>query len=108
MSDHNDFIDTLIMLGAVEVSGIDSQTGEFLYTITPKIKDLMPEMYDEHLKHVNSEIMALWEAGFVDIDFTEDNPVVFLSQKSQDEQQVAQLPNDLQWSLREIKRHIMG
>lgn len=108
MSDQSDFIDTLIMLGAVEVVGIDSSTGEFLYTITPKIKDLMPEVYDEHLRHVNSEIMALWEAGFVEMDFTEDNPMVFLSEKAYDENEVGQLPKDLQWSLKEIKRHILG
>jgi len=68
----------------------------------------MPDLYEEHLNSVNQGIMALWENGFVDIDFDEDNPLVRLSLKAQDDDEVKALPEDLQWALEEIKRHLIG
>jgi hypothetical protein len=101
-------IDDLILQGALEVAGIDSQTGEFLYSVTDKMKDIMPDLYEEHLNTVNKDIMALWENGFVDVDFNEDNPIVRLSFKAHDVKAISMLPKDLQWALEEIKRHLMG
>jgi len=101
-------IDDLILQGALEVAGIDSKTGEFLYSVTPKMKDIMPDLYEEHLNTVNKEIMALWEMGFVDIDFSEDNPLVRLNFKAHDDKEIAELSKDLKWALDEIKRHFMG
>lgn len=97
-------IDYLILHGAVEVAGIDDNTGEFLYVFSPKIKEIMPELYKEHLNHVNKEIMNMWEKGFVDIDFLSDEPSVILTEKAFDVEEISQLSKDHQWSLQEIKR----
>jgi uncharacterized PurR-regulated membrane protein YhhQ (DUF165 family) len=64
MSEEDNIIDELILTGALEIAGIDSTTGEFLYSVTPKLKDIMPELYQEHIDNVNKDIMALWEHGF--------------------------------------------
>ncbi len=101
-------IDDLILQGALEVAGVDAKTGEFLYSVTEKMKDIMPDLYEEHLNTVNKDIMALWEKGFVDIDFSEDNPIVRLNFKAHSIDEVSMLSKDLQWALEEIKRHLMG
>lgn len=97
-------IEYLLLKGGLQVAGIDSKTGEFLYAFTPKIKEIMPELYDEHMNHVNNEIMGLWEKGFVNIDLMSENPIVTLTEKAFDKEQVAKLGPTDQWSLEEIKR----
>ena len=97
-------IDYLLLQGGLQVAGIDSKTGEFLYVFTPKIKEIMPDLYHEHMNHVNKEIMALWEKGFVNVDFLSDNPIVTLSDKAFIASDVATLSKDHQWALEEMKR----
>ncbi len=104
MSKEEDIIDRLVLSGGLEAAGVDSENGELLYTFTPKIKEIMPELYNEHLNDVNSEVMALWEAGYLDLDFMSDDPVITLSDKAFDELEIKKLSKRRQWSLDEIKR----
>ena len=105
MSNEEDsLIDDLILTGGLEISGIDEQSGEFLYTITNKMKDLMPELYEEHMAHVNEEIMKLWEKGFVNVDMMSDDPIVTITEKAYDIIEVSKLSKEELWSLEEIKR----
>jgi hypothetical protein len=97
-------IDYLILNKALEVVGVDSKTGELLYAFTPKIKEVMPELYHEHLNHTNAEIMKLWEKGFINIDFLQDDPTATLTKKAFNKEEVSKLPQDMQWGLEEIKR----
>lgn len=98
-------IEELILSGVVEVAGIDSTTGEFLYNFTHKLREVMPEMYNERLEFIQTEVMFFLELGFLDIEESEDNnPVIFLNEKSFNEYEISQLPKDKQESLREIKR----
>ena len=97
-------IDYLILNKALEVVGVDSTTGELLYGFTPKIKEIMPELYREHLNHVNSEIMTMWEKGFVNVDLLSDEPIVTLTDKAFDKNEVANLSQDHRWALDEMKR----
>jgi hypothetical protein len=101
---NSDAVEFLILNKGLEVSGIDSATGEFLYSFTPKIKDLMPELYKAHLDHVNSQIMFLWENGFVNVDFLSDNPRVTLTEKAFNTEEISKLSEEDRWSLEEIKR----
>ena len=102
--DDQNAIEYLLLKGGLQVAGIDSKTGEFLYAFTPKIKEIMPELYDEHMNHVNNEIMGLWQKGFVDIDLMSDNPIVTLTTKAFDPNEIAALSPSDQWSIEEIKR----
>ena len=97
-------IDDLIITGALEVAGVDSETGDFLYQFTPKLKDVNPDLYEEHINHVNNEIMVLWELGFVDINMMDDNPKVVLTEKAFDKNELSKLDKDKIWNLNEIKR----
>jgi hypothetical protein len=104
MDKEREMVDKLILENALEVSGVDSETGELLYTFTPKIKDIYPELYAEHMNHVNSEIMKLWERGYVDIDFFIKDPSVSLTEKALDEAEYGKLSKDEQWAIEELKR----
>ena len=107
MNEEDSLIDDLILAGGLEISGIDEQSGEFLYTMTGKMKDLMPELYEEHLSHVNEEIMKLWEKGFVNIEMMSDDPIVTVTKKAYDIIEISKLSKEEAWSLEEIKR-MMG
>lgn len=97
-------LDALILSGAVEISAIDSNTGEPLYSFSPKIKEIMPKLYEQHMTEVNRDIMALWEKGFLNIEMLTDNPLVTLSEKAFSDVEVKTLTKELQMSLLEIKR----
>lgn len=97
-------IDKLLLSGAMEVAGIDSSTGEFLYVFTPKLKEVSPALYHEHVNHVNGELMNLWEKGFLNIDFMSDSPVVTLTEKALDNKEISKLSKSEIWSIEEVKR----
>jgi hypothetical protein len=99
-----DAIDYLLLNGGLEVVGLDSDSGEFLYAFTPKIKELMPELYEEHINDVNKNVLKLWEMGYLEIDFMQKDPVITLGAKSFDLNEVSKLSKDDQWHINEIKR----
>lgn len=104
MTQEDNIIQYLILNNALEVSGIDSNTGQFLYSFTPKIKEIMPELYKDHLKFVNDELMVLWEKGYVNIDLFSPDPIVSLTEKGLNQEEINKLPEQEQWSLDEVKR----
>jgi hypothetical protein len=99
-------VDNLILAGGIEFAGVDPESGEMLYSITPKIKYLMPDLYDEHLNFINADLMSLWQKGFVDIDFFSDDPLININDKYYNEDEVMKLSKEERWSLRELKRAI--
>ena len=102
--DENEMIEKLILDGGLEVAGIDSENGSFLYSFTPKIKELMPELYNDHLNRVNAEILSLWERSYVDIDFLAKDPVITLTDKSFDPVEISKLRKQDVWAIEELKR----
>lgn len=99
-----EFIDKLILSGALQVAGIDSETGDFLYQFTPRLKDISPELYNEHVNHVNGELMRLWEKGLLEINLADENPIVVLTNKAFDESELSKLSKEDRWGIEEIKR----
>ncbi len=102
--DENDILEDLITLGALKRCGVDPNSGEPLYSFTPKIKDLMPDLYQEHLNLINSEVMELWEKGYVDLNLLETDPMISLNEKSFDLKEISKLSKEQAWTLSEIKR----
>ena len=78
----NELINELILDGAIEVAGIEADTGNFLYAFTPKIREVMPSLFKEHSENVNSWVMRLWEKGFLDIDLFSDDPIITITKKA--------------------------
>jgi hypothetical protein len=106
--DEDAVIEQLILSGALEVAGIDIDTGEPVYNFTEKLVDVSPELHTEVSAYFSSETMFLWQEGFLDMDVTEKNPVVRLTQKALDEIAVASLNKDKQYTLKEIIRIILS
>ena len=102
----DDAIEQLILSGALEVAGIDIDTGEPVYNFTEKLIDVSPELHSEVSTYFSRETMDLWQEGFLDMDITEKNPIVRLTQKALDEIQVANLDKNKQYTLKEIIRII--
>jgi hypothetical protein len=98
-------IEDLLLAGAIEVYGVDSDTGEFLYNFTNKMQDILPELYKEHINDVHNEVMYFWEHGAVEMtEMESDNPKIRLTERAFDESFVASLPEDKRDSLEQIKR----
>ena len=95
-------IESLILAGAVEVSGIDAATGEFLYSFTEKIHEVDPEIARESQELFNSYMYDLWEKGFLKIDMDSANPTVSLLQKCFIEDEVSKLSRESQAVLRSV------
>ena len=90
--DYLNKLDELILQGAVEVQGLDSETGQFLYRFTPELKNADPELFSSVNNHFHHIVMTLWEKGFVDIDKIETiDPTVKLTDKYHDLDQVEKL-----------------
>jgi hypothetical protein len=106
VSDSGDKIEELILSGALEVSGIDIDSGEMLYNFTDRLKDINPELFKDMSDYISTETMALWAEGFLDIDVTETNPMVKLTPKAFDDAEVDKLPKEKQYTLKEIIRII--
>ena len=103
-NEEQEIMDYLILNNAVEVVAVDSKTGELLYSFTPKLKEVMPELYEEHINSVNVDILSLWERGYINIDFLLDEPKITLAKKSLQREELEKLSPDEQWSINEIKR----
>lgn len=103
-SNEDELIENLILQGALEVAGVDSENGEFLYAITSRMKEVMPDLYEDHLKTVNRDLLNLWEKGYVNIDFFLPDPVVTISEKGLDKNEISKLTKPEIWALEEVKR----
>ena len=103
-SSDSEIINKLILNGGLEVSAMDQDTGEILYSFTPKIKELMPDLYQEHIQTVNHEVMNLWEKGFLNIDLFETDPIITITEKALNQKNIYALSKQEQWSLLEIIR----
>jgi len=107
MDDEKMFED-LILSGAIEASGIDIDSGEMLYNFTHKLESVNPELHNEFSRYFSTEVYGLWENGFLDMDVTDKNPKISITQKALDPKQVAKLDKDRQYTLKEIIRIILG
>ena len=108
MSEEEEIMEKLILNGALEISGIDMETGEFLYNFTENLAKVSPAIYKDMNNYFYTEMMTLWENGFVEMDITETNPNVKLTDKILDHEAIKKLDKDSQHSLKEIIRILKG
>ena len=103
-NEEDEIIDSLILSGGLEVAALDEDTGEILYSFTPKIEKLMPDLYEEHRKTVNVEVMNLWEKGFLNLDLFASDPIITITEKALNKEEIEGLSKQERWSLFEILR----
>lgn len=101
---NDELVEKMMLEGVVEIAGIDSTTGEFLYSFTPKLKEKYPMLFNELQTYISKEMMDLWQGGFVSMDVMEENPIVSLTDKAFIKEEVDKLGEELRHSLNELKR----
>jgi hypothetical protein len=103
MSQEDDLINELILQGAIEIAAIDSETGEFLYSFTEKINDVSPELAQNVNQAFNDDIMLLWQAGMIDVNWLDQTPMVKLTDKAFIKNEINNLSPQLKTTLEVIK-----
>jgi hypothetical protein len=104
MKPEDKFIEELILNGSLEFSGIDQDSGEIMYTFTNKLKDFSRDLQNEVNLYFSQEMMQLWEYGFIDMDVTDNNPIVSLTEKAFDNEEVQKLKTNNKMTLKEVLR----
>jgi hypothetical protein len=56
-------IEHLILQNALEISSIDNNTGEMLYSITDKLKEVNPKLYEQLRKQFEQQMFELIDQG---------------------------------------------
>jgi len=101
-------LDALILKGLVQVSSIDPETGEFLYEVTPELVEAMPWVGEETEKMFLELVDVLWIKGFISMNKMEENPVVRITEKALDPDEVSKLAYEERmtlYSIMEAMRH---
>lgn len=105
-SDFSDeLLEKLILDGIVEFAGLD-KNGEMLYSFSPDIETKAPGIFEVMMDFRMRDVRQLWALGFLDMDIAEVNPLVRLTSKAFNKEELAKLDKDLRISLEEIKRHM--
>lgn len=107
--DKQEWFEEMLLEGVIEFSGVDEVTGEMLYNFSSNLEESHPKIFERMLDMVQKEIYSLWEKGFVSMDVTKENPMVFVNEKALDEEAVkTELNRDEQRSLELIIFYIGG
>lgn len=102
MDDPDEVINRLILNGAVEVAGIDPETGGFLYSFTDKLQSIDPAAFLRLVERFHQNMLKLWELGFLNINLLEDSPTVKITPRVFDDNAIASLDIELLTTLKEV------
>jgi hypothetical protein len=70
--DDSAFVDYLIEIGILEEDGFDA-SGEVTYVYNfEKMKDLMPELYEEIMNNLNEGLIVLFEEDLIQVEYDEN------------------------------------
>lgn len=92
-------LDEMILDGSIEVAGVLSD-GSLTYKFTDKVKENNPEIHQEILEFFYKQVVIFWEKGFLNFDFSSDDPLVTVTEKIYDKDAID--------SLKEIERVNLG
>lgn len=106
--DEDDAIVQLILSGALEIAGIDVETGEPMYNFTEKLAEVSPELHNDVSLYFSRETMSLWSDGFLNMDVTKKNPMVSITEKALDSKEISKLSKESQRILKEITKVILS
>jgi hypothetical protein len=70
--DLTNIIAQLLEMGVLEIRGYDSISNQFTYNITPRCKELYPELFEEHFKMINDLAFKLWSKDLIELTFDKD------------------------------------
>ncbi len=98
----DELFNSLIESGAVELTAMDAN-GNPLYSFTDKILEIAPNFAKQLENAFHEDMMMLWQLNFLEMDVTLLNPVVKITDKAKDQDEVSKLPEDLKITLETIK-----
>jgi hypothetical protein len=76
MLDPQEIISAMVEQGALEIDAMDSETGEIVYKVTDKLKEIAPAFYREISEQAYRDILSLWNKGLLSMNMLEDSPEV--------------------------------
>lgn len=98
----DELIQYLLSIGALEFVFIDEE-GEHIYRLTPEARELVPDLYDEHMQNFTSSVFSLWSKDLIDVVFDENGePLIGINDNTENEQLVSELDNQDKNILKEI------
>lgn len=97
----------LILIGAIEPAGMDMDTGEMLFCFSENIETVAPGLAKSVSDKISSTVMNLWSKGFVELKYNDDSddPLVFLTDRCNDDFAISVLPEFEGIVLRNIIEH---
>jgi hypothetical protein len=69
------FIEFLIDNGCMEVVGVNDD-GEFLFSMTSKMEEMFPEIWEEVMSMTNFAVNGLWQKGLVELVFQSSGEIL--------------------------------
>lgn len=97
-----EMIQYLISMGALEYV-FDDEDGEPIYRMTPEARDIVPDLYDDHIQDFNAMVFSLWTKDMIDVVFDEvGDPMVTLNENSSNEEMIKELEREEREVLQEI------
>jgi len=97
-----EMIQYLISMGALEYV-FDDEDGEPIYRMTPEARDMIPDLYDNHIQDFNAMVFSLWTKNMIDVVFDEmGDPMVSLNDNSENKEMVDKLDKEEREVLKEI------
>jgi membrane protease subunit (stomatin/prohibitin family) len=67
----NDLFDYYMEIGAIELSGIDD-SGEIVFKVTDKAKELAPELWNAHADYVDQTLLDLYNKDLISVEYDEN------------------------------------
>ena len=98
----DEYFDELILSGAIEVAGIDTESGQFTYSFTPQAKEIAPELYNKSQEIFQDIVKDLWVKGFLSMDIQNQNPIVKMTDLIFNKLAISQLSIEEQTVLKSI------
>lgn len=106
MEPEDKIIEQLILDGALEVAAVDMDTNELLFSFTDKLEVVNPQLHDAMFTYFYTDVMNLWQHGFLEMDVDSKNPMVKITPKALDLIEVNKLNSEEKNVLKEIVRII--
>lgn len=107
MSYANDMLESLILDGSVEISGM-TESGEITYNFTPELKTQHPDIFDKVIMLFHAGINSLWQKGFLKIDMTLADPDVYLNEEALTPENIGKLDEGERMLLESVIRQFQG
>ena len=101
--DLSNLILQLIEMGALEVRGYDSISNQFIYNLTPKCQEIMPDLFEEHFKMINELAFKLWSKDLIELTFDKNGiPMVMPKDTEYTRSVMYTLPEDERFFLENL------